>query len=32
MSEIESLQVQCKELRCALDRKIDENRKNCNNV
>ena len=27
MNEIESLQAQCKELKCALDREIDENRK-----
>ena len=28
MNEIEGLQAQCKELKCALDREIDENRKN----
>ena len=27
MNEIESLRAQCKELRCALDREIDENSK-----
>lgn len=27
MNEIESLQAECKELRCALDREIDKNRK-----
>ena len=27
MSEIESLQAQCKELKCALDREIDERNK-----